>query len=106
MESKVHVKKSDTVMVINGKDKNKTGEVILVMPKKGKIIVRGVNMVSKHQKATKQNTHSAIIKKEAPIYSSKVMLYCNKCKKPTRISHKFLDDGKKVRVCKHCGVTL
>ena len=102
---KVHVKKSDTVLVINGKDKSKTGEVLSVNPKEGKIIVRGVNMVLKHQKATRQNNNSAIIKKEAPIYSSKVMLYCNKCKKPTRISHK-IEDGKKIRVCKHCGVTL
>ncbi len=105
MVNKVHVKKSDTVLVINGKDKNKTGEVLSVNPKEGKIIVRGVNLVSKHQKATKRNNNSAIIKKEAPIYSSKVMLYCNKCKKPTRISHK-IEDGKKMRVCKHCGVTL
>ena len=102
---KIHIKKSDTVLVINGKDKNKTGEVLFVNPKEGKIIVRGVNMVSKHQKATKKINNSAIIRKEAPIYSSKVMLYCNKCKKPTRISHKIID-GKKIRVCKHCDVTL
>ena len=102
---KVHVKKNDIVLVINGKDKNKTGEVLSVDPNDGKILVRGVNLVSKHQKATKRNKNPSIVKKEAPIYSSKVMLYCNKCKKPTRISHK-IEDGKKYRVCKHCGVTL
>lgn len=104
--AKVHVRKKDTVMVISGKDKGKTGEVLSVMPKVGKVIVKGVNIVSKHQKPNKQNVEGGIIQKEAPIYSSKVMLYCNKCESVTRISHKILDDGTKVRVCKKCGETF
>ncbi|ADK17117.1 MULTISPECIES: 50S ribosomal protein L24 [Clostridium] len=104
--AKVHVRKKDTVMVISGKDKGKTGEVLKVMPKTGKVIVKDVNVVSKHQKPNKQNMQGGIIKKEAPIYSSKVMLYCDKCKSVTRISHKILDDGTKVRVCKKCGETF
>ncbi|AZV58740.1 50S ribosomal protein L24 [Clostridium sp. AWRP] len=104
--AKVHVRKKDTVMVISGKDKGKTGEILKVMPKTGKIIVKDVNVVSKHQKPNKQNMQGGIIKKEAPIYSSKVMLYCDKCKSVTRISHKILDDGTKVRVCKKCGETF
>ncbi|HBC95776.1 MAG TPA: 50S ribosomal protein L24 [Clostridium sp.] len=104
--AKVHVRKKDTVMVISGKDKGKIGEVLSVMPKVGKVVVKGVNIVSKHQKPNKQNVEGGIIQKEAPIYSSKVMLYCNKCESVTRISHKILDDGTKVRVCKKCGETF
>ncbi len=103
---KVHVRKNDTVMVISGKDKGKTGEVLKVMPKNGKVIVSGVNIVSKHKKPNRSNMQGGIIKEEAPIYSSKVMLYCNKCKNVTRINYKILEDGAKVRVCKKCGETF
>ena len=104
--AKVHVRKKDTVMVISGKDKGKTGEVLTVIPKVGKIVVKDINIVSKHQKPNKQNMEGGIIRKEAAIYSSKVMLYCEKCKNVTRISHKILEEGTKVRVCKKCGETL
>lgn len=104
--NKIHVRKKDTVMVISGKDKGKTGEVLAVMPKTGKVLVKGINEVTKHQKPNKANMQGGIIKKEAPIYSSKVMLYCDKCKAVTRISHKLLEDGTKVRVCKKCGETF
>ena len=104
--NKIHVRKKDTVMVISGQDKGKTGEVLAVMPKTGKVIVKGVNEVTKHQKPNRANMQGGIIKKEAPIYSSKVMLYCDKCKSVTRISHKLLEDGTKVRVCKKCGETF
>ena len=104
--SKIHVRKKDTVMVISGKDKGKIGEILTVMPKNGKIIVKGINVVTKHQKPNKANMQGGIIHKEAPIYSSKVMLYCDKCKSVTRISSKVLEDGTKVRVCKKCGETF
>jgi len=103
---KVHVRKNDTVIVISGKDKGKTGEVLKVSPKNGKVIVQGVNIVKKHQKASKTQIESAIVEKEAAIKSSKVMLYCTKCNSATRISNKILDDGTKVRVCKKCGETF
>jgi len=103
---KVHVRKNDTVVVISGKDKGKTGEVLKVSPKNGKVIVQGVNIVKKHQKASKTQIESAIVEKEAAIKSSKVMLYCTKCNSATRISNKILDDGTKVRVCKKCGETF
>ena len=103
---KVHVRKNDTVLVISGKDKGKTGEVIKVYPKTGKVLVKGINIIKKHQKASRTQAESAIIEKEAAINSSKVMLYCNKCKTATRISNKILDDGSKVRVCKKCGETF
>ena len=103
---KVHVRKNDTVLVISGKDKGKTGEVLKVYPKTGKVLVQGVNIVKKHQKANRTQSESAIIEREAAINSSKVMLYCTKCKQPTRISNKLLEDGSKVRVCKKCGETF
>ena len=87
---KVHVRKNDTVLVISGKDKGKTGEVLKVYPKTGKVLVQGVNIVKKHQKANRTQAESAIIEREAAINSSKVMLYCTKCKQPTRISNKLL----------------
>ncbi|MFL0247607.1 MULTISPECIES: 50S ribosomal protein L24 [Clostridium] len=104
--NKLHVRKKDTVMVISGKDKGKVGEVLAVLPKTGKVLIKGVNIISKHTKPSKTNMQGGIVKKEAPIFSSKVMLYCNHCKNVTRISHKILDDGTKVRVCKKCGETF
>ena len=103
---KLHVKKNDTVVVISGKDAGKTGEVLKVYPKTGKVLVQGVNIVKKHQKPTRANAQCGIIEKEGAIYSSKVMLYCTKCKNATRISNKILEDGTKVRVCKKCGETF
>ena len=103
---KIHVKKNDKVLVISGKDKGKVSEIIKVYPKTGKVLVQGVNIIKKHQKATKNQAESAIIEREAAINSAKVMLYCDKCKTATRISNKLLEDGSKVRVCKKCGETF
>lgn len=103
---KVHVKRGDTVLVISGKDKGKKGEVLKVFPDKNRVIVKGVNIVSKHVRPNMANRQGGIIKQEAPIHASNVMLYCTKCNKPTRIAHKFLEDGSKVRVCKHCNETF
>lgn len=104
--AKVHVRKQDTVMVISGKDKGKIGEVLQVLPKDGRVLVKGVNEITKHQKPTRANMNGGIVKREAPINSSKVMLYCNKCKSVTRISNRILEDGSKVRVCKKCNETF
>jgi len=103
---KVHVRKKDSVMVISGKDKGKISEVLAVYPKTGKVLVKDVSVVTKHQKPSKQNMQGGISHKEAAINSSKVMLYCTKCKNVTRINSKILDDGTKVRVCKKCGETF
>ncbi|MFR5265698.1 MULTISPECIES: 50S ribosomal protein L24 [Clostridium] len=103
---KVHVRKNDKVVVISGKDKGKIGEVLKVNPKKGTVVVKDVNVVKKHQKPNRENMQGGIVEREAAINSAKVMLYCGKCKKATRISHKLLEDGAKVRVCKKCGETL
>ncbi len=84
---KLHVKKDDTVVVISGKDKGKTGEVLKVYPKTGKVLVQGVNIINKHQKPTGKR-QGGIIEKEGAIYISKVMLYCTKCKNATRVRTK------------------
>ena len=102
----MNIKKNDKVIVLSGRDKGKTGEVLSADPKAGKVVVQGVSVATKHQKARKQGQESAIIKVETPIYACKVMVVCPKCNKPTRVAHKVGEDGKKVRVCKHCGAEL
>lgn len=106
MASKVHVKRGDTVLVITGKDAGKKGKVLTVMPSRKRVIVEGVNVIKRHTKPTQKMPQGGIIEREAAISSSNVMLFCNKCNNPTRIARKFLDDGKKVRVCKKCGEVL
>lgn len=102
----IHVKTGDRVLVLSGKDKGKVANVKKVLTSSSRLIVEGVNMVTK---ATKSNpmagVQGGLIKLEAPIDSSNVMLYCSACEKPTRISKKEID-GKKVRVCKKCGEQL
>ena len=102
----VHVKASDRVRVIAGKDKGKIGNVKKVDTEKGKVLVEGVNMVTKAQKAQPDyGIQGGLIKKEAAIDSSNVMIICPSCEKETRVAHQEID-GKKVRVCKKCGKTL
>ena len=99
------IKKDDKVIVLSGKDKGKIGKVISADPKNGKVIVEGVNVATKHQKAKKQGQDGGIIKVETPIYACKVQLVCPKCGKATRVAHK-LEGGKKTRVCKKCGAEI
>ena len=102
----MNVKKGDTVVVLSGKDKGKQGKVLTVMPADRKVIVEGINVVSRHTKPRKQGEEGGILKKEAPIYACKVQRVCPKCNKATRPAHKLLADGKKVRVCKKCGAEI
>ncbi|QGP91828.1 50S ribosomal protein L24 [Neomoorella glycerini] len=104
--SKVHVKKGDLVMVITGKDAGKKGKVLSVDRAKGRVIVEGVNIVKRHTRPTPRTPQGGIIEKEAPVASSNVMLFCNKCNRPTRIGKQFLADGTKTRVCKKCGEVI
>ena len=104
---KLHVKAKDQVIVIAGKDKGKKGAVVTAFPKTGKVIVEGVNLVTKYQKPRGQGMPGGIIEKEAAISASNVMVICPKCGKPTRIGHVFIEgEGKasrrKRRVCKQC----
>ncbi|MDD2954769.1 MAG: 50S ribosomal protein L24 [Oscillospiraceae bacterium] len=101
--NKVHVKKGDTVVILSGKDKSKKGKVLEVSPTEGKVIIEGCNMVTKHVKPRKMGEPGGIVKAEAPLYASKVMLVCPKCGKPTRLAHAIDKDGKKKRVCKNAG---
>ncbi|ABB30879.1 50S ribosomal protein L24 [Geobacter hydrogenophilus] len=102
LDKKFHVKKGDTVSVIAGKDKSKTGKVIRILPKKDGVLVEGLNMVKRHMRA-RGNEPGGIVEKENPLHVSNVMLYCDKCKKPVRSKMNVLEDGKKVRVCIKCG---
>ena len=104
--NKLHVKKDDTVIVISGDDRGKKGKVLEVSPKEGKIIVKGINIVTRHVKPRKQGEEGGIVKVEGAMYASKVMRVCPKCGKATRPAHKVLADGKKVRVCKKCGAEI
>lgn len=100
--NKVHVKKDDTVIVLSGDDKGKTGKVLEVSPKEGKLLVKDVSIASKHVKPRKQGDAGGIMQLESAIYASKVAMYCDKCKKGVRVKHTVVD-GKKVRVCAKCG---
>ena len=110
MNTKLHVKKGDNVCLMTGKysdkfdDKGnrKTAKVLEVSPKEGKVIVEGINVVSKHVKPRRMGETGGIVKAEAPIYACKVAVYCAKCKKPVRTGVK-MDGDKKVRVCRKCG---
>ena len=101
----MNVKKNDTVVVLSGKDKGKQGKVLSVNPEAGKVVVEGVSVATRHQKARRQGEEGGIVKKETPIYACKAMTVCPKCSKATRVAHKIVD-GKKVRVCKHCGAEI
>ena len=105
MMNKMSIKKDDTVVVITGKDKGQRGKVLKVIPKEGKVVVEKINMVSRHTRPRKQGEEGGIIQKEAPLYACKVMRVCPKCDKPTHAASKIVD-GKKVRVCKHCGAEI
>lgn len=100
--SKLHVKKGDKVLVIAGKDKGKTGEILSTDIAKSFVVVSGVNIQSHHNKPRSQEDKGGIVKSEGPIHSSNVQLVCPVCGKPTRIAHKVVD-GKSVRVCKNSG---
>lgn len=98
-------KKGDTVAILSGNDKGKTGEILEIMLKSEKIIVKGVNIRKKHTKPRKQGEEGGIIPSEHPIHSSKAALVCPKCGKIARIGYKIENDTK-VRICKKCGATL
>jgi len=100
----LHVKTGDRVIVLSGKDKGKISSIKKAIPQKGKVIVEGVNIITKAMKPNPmKNIQGGLVKYEAPIFSSKVMLYCQKCQKPTRIRYEVLENDQKTRVCKKCG---
>ena len=102
MPAKFHVKKDDTVVVLTGKDRGKSGKILKVIPKKQRVIVEGVNLIKKHQKPTQANPEGGIINKEAPIHISNVLIFCPKCGKGVR-TRKKIDGDRKIRICVKCG---
>ncbi len=106
---KLHIKRDDTVVVISGESKGSRGKVIAASPEEGKVIVAGVNIVSKHNKARKQGENSSIVKTEGALYACKVQLVCPKCDKGvrTKVGYKTVGDKKvKVRLCAKCGAEI
>ncbi|GAB4439260.1 MAG: 50S ribosomal protein L24 [bacterium] len=101
-----YLKKNDTVIVLTGKDKGKTGKILKLLKDEGKVLVEKINLVKKHSRPTQSNPQGGIIEKELPIAISNVALLCKKCEKGVRIGKKILDDGSKVRYCKKCGEIL
>ena len=101
----MRIKKGDTVKILSGNDKGKQGEVLEVIPKSEKILVKGVNIRKKHVKPRKQGEEGGIISAECAIHSSKANVVCPKCNKATKIGYTFEKD-EKVRVCKKCGAKI
>lgn len=100
---RMKLKTGDRVVVIAGKDKGKRGEVLRVLPRRNRIIIEGINMVKKHQRATREMMQGGIIEQPAPLHASNVMLICRNCSEPTRTGNRALANGRKVRSCKKCG---
>ncbi|MBN1793614.1 MAG: 50S ribosomal protein L24 [Candidatus Omnitrophica bacterium] len=101
-----HIKKNDTVMVIAGKDKGKSGRVLKVLPERSRAIVQGVNFHKKHRRRTRDDQQGGVAQIEGSIHMSNVMLICTKCNKPVRPKMKQLADGSKVKSCRKCGENL
>ncbi len=101
-----HVIKDDTVMVIAGRDRGKTGKVLHVYPDVSRALVQGINYVKKHARKTQQDQQGGIQLREAPIHISNLMVYCTKCNKKTRLASITSTDGVRSRACKNCGEML
>ena len=100
------IKKGDRVVVLTGKDRGKSGEVIRTLPKEGKVIVDGVNVAKKHQRATRATVQGGIIDKDMPIPASSVAIISPADGRPTRVGYRFDDQGRKVRICRRTGADL
>ncbi len=105
MSAKLKVKKGDKVVVLTGRDKGRTGEIVKAMPRENRVIVQGVNMIKRHTRPT-QSHGGGIVEKEASIHVSNVAIIDPKDNKPTRVGFKKLDDGRKVRVARRSGEVI
>ncbi len=99
----VHVRRGDTVEVTHGRHRKRRGKVLRVLPKEGRIIVEGVMVAKRHTKPHEKMPSGGIVEKEMPFPAGKAMLVCPRCGRAARVGHQVLDDGTKVRVCRHCG---
>ncbi|MFH1092823.1 MAG: 50S ribosomal protein L24 [Candidatus Omnitrophota bacterium] len=98
----MRIKKGDTVYVMSGKEKGKTGKVLRFSQTTNRVLVQGVNFVKKHARQTRQDKPGGILQKESPLHISNLMFYCPRCSKPSRLGVKLLNDGSKTRICKKC----
>ena len=97
------IRRNDNVRVMAGKDRGKTGRVLRVIAEKNRLVVEGVNFVKRHTRPNPgRGVKGGILEKEAPLHASNVQLVCPECSAPTRIGHKLLEDGRKVRICRKC----
>ena len=97
------IRRNDNVVVTTGKDRGKTGRVLRVIADKNRLVVEGVNFVKRHTRPNPgRGVKGGILEKEAAMHASNVQLVCPECSKPTRIGHKVLEDGRKVRICRKC----
>ncbi len=102
----MRIRQNDTVEIISGRDSGKRGKVQQMLPRKGLVLVEGMNMVKRHQRPTATLRQAGIIQKEAPLPLSRVRLVCQRCNKGVRVGYQFLEDGRKVRVCRSCHETI
>ncbi|HUR71489.1 MAG TPA: 50S ribosomal protein L24 [Candidatus Limnocylindrales bacterium] len=102
----MQIRKNDSVMVIAGKERGKTGKVLRVLPEKNALIIERISIVKRHTKPRGPQQTGGIVEKEAPINVSNVMMMCDKCNAPVRIGHKDLADGRKIRICRRCNEAL
>jgi large subunit ribosomal protein L24 len=97
------IRKNDTVLVTTGKDRGKKGRVIRLVPEKNRLIVEGVNLIKRHTRPNPaKNVKGGVVQREASLHASNVQLVCPECGAQTRVGHKVLDDGRKVRICRKC----
>ncbi len=102
-EVQTPIRRNDNVVVTTGKDRGKRGRVLKVLRDKNRLVVEGVNFINRHTKPNPQkNVKGGIMKREAPLHASNVQLVCPECGAQTRIGHKLLGDGRKVRICRKC----
>ena len=102
----MQIHKNDSVMVITGKERGKTGKVLRVLPDKDAVIIERMNLVKRHSKPRGPQQPGGIVEKEASIRASNLMIMCDKCNAPVRAGRKILSDGKKIRICRRCGEAL
>ncbi len=102
----MHIRKNDSVMVIAGRERRKTGKVLRVIPQEDAAIIERVNMVKRHTRGRGPQQPGGIVEKEAPIPLSNLMLMCDKCNAPVRVGRKTMTDDEKVRVCRRCGDSI
>jgi large subunit ribosomal protein L24 len=102
----LHIHKNDSVMVVAGRERGKTGKVLKVMTNDNRALIERVNLVKRHARARGPQQTGGILEREAPIHLSNLMVMCDKCNAPVRIGRKILADGTKVRVCRRCGEAL